>query len=297
MLPGMTRKPRIAIVGAGNLGTALALSLRRAGYSIEAVFARSRASLRKAQKLVKRISAAVFAAPPRAIRADVVWFCVPDAEIGRAAQAFSGAAAWQGRVALHSSGALASDELKALRRQGAKVASVHPMMTFVPGSSVLGSSFEESLTGVPFAIEGDAKAVRVARRIVRDVGGQPYAIRKKDKAAYHAWGTFASPLLVALLRTAEQVAAMAGTPRREARRRMIPILRQTLTNYVTFNAAGAFSGPIIRGDVDTVKQHLRVLKRLPPAYEAYRTLALAASYYLPGRNKIALQRTLRSAGK
>ena len=125
----------------------------------------------------------------------------------------------------------------------------------------------------------------VARRVVEDVGGQAYSIRKKDKAAYHAWGTFASPLFTALLATTEQVAALAGVNRKAAKQRMIPILQQTLANYAAFGAAGAFSGPIVRGDVDTVKRHLRVLRGVPAAREVYSALARSALRYLPAKNK------------
>ena len=199
----------------------------------------------------------------------------------------AGTLRWKGRVALHSSGALTSDELSSLRKRGAAVASVHPLMTFVRRS-------RPSLAGVPFALEGDIVAVRVAARIVKDLGGHAYPIRKAEKAAYHAWGTFASPLFTALLATTEQVAAAAGVTPKAARRRMIPILLQTLANYASFDAAGAFSGPIVRGDVDTVKRHLRVLRKVPAAHEVYVSLARAALDYLPGKNKAALQRALRS---
>ena len=127
------------------------------------------------------------------------------------------------------------------------------------------------------------------------MGGHSYLIRKDNKAAYHAWGTFASPLLTALLATAEQVAAVAGVSRREAKRRMLPILQQTLANYAALDAAGAFSGPIVRGDVDTVKRHLRVLRKVPAAGDVYLSLAGAALAYLPGKNKRALMRELRLA--
>ena len=207
----------VAIVGAGNFGSALALSLQRAGYRIEAVIARSRsASLKKAQRLAEQVGARALV-DPAALRAQLIWFCVPDAEIARVARALAGKIEWKGRVALHSSGALTSDELGALRSRGAAVASVHPLMTFVRGS-------QPSLAGVPFALEGDATAVRVARRVIADVGGYAYPIRKRDKAAYHAWGTFASPLFTALLATTEQVATLAGVKRKAAKRRMIPIL-------------------------------------------------------------------------
>jgi predicted short-subunit dehydrogenase-like oxidoreductase (DUF2520 family) len=160
-------------------------------------------------------------------------------------------------------------------------------MTFVRGS-------RPSLAGVPFALEGDPAAVRVARRVVQDVGGHAYSTRKKDKAAYHAWGTFASPLFTALLATTEQVAVLAGVNRKAARQRMIPILRQTLANYAAFGAAGASSGPIVRGDVDTVKRHLRVLRGTTAAREVYSDLARAALRYLPAKNKNALKRLLDS---
>jgi predicted short-subunit dehydrogenase-like oxidoreductase (DUF2520 family) len=217
----------------------------------------------------------------------VVWLCVPDSRIAGVAGALAKTGNWKGRVAFHSSGALASDELSALRRKGVAVGSLHPMMTFVGGS-------RPSLAGVPFAIEGDAAAVRLARRIVTDLGGHPHAIRKADKAAYHAWGAFASPLFTALLATTERVAGAAGVDAKSAQRRIIPIVLQTLANYASFGAAGAFSGPIIRGDVDTVKRHLRVLRKLPDANRVYLALARAALRYLPAKNKSALARLFDS---
>ena len=289
MLPGMTGKARIAIVGAGNLGSALAVALRRAGYAIDAVVAHSRRSRARARVLGKQTGARV-AASLAGSRADLVWICVPDASITRVADSLGSQIEWKGRIVLHSSGALTSDALSELRARGAAVASVHPLMTFVRGSR---PSFEE----VPFAIEGDAAAVRVARRIVRDLGGEGYSIRKSEKASYHAWGTFASPLLTALLATTEQVAASAGVRGRQARGRMAPILRQTVENYVAFGAPNAFSGPIIRGDVETVKKHLRVLSEHPISRDVYVALARAALEFLPAKNKAALKRLLRSSGR
>lgn len=287
MLPGMAAKPRVAIVGAGNFGTALVLALQRAGYAIDAVIARARGeSLKRAQRLARQVGARAFT-DLSAVRAELIWFCVSDAEIGRAARLFATHVEWKGSVVLHSSGALASDELNALRRRGAAIASVHPLMTFVRGS-------RPSLAGVPFALEGDAAAVRVARRVVRDVGGLAYPIRKRDKVAYHAWGTFASPLFTALLATTENVAVLAGMNRKAAKQRMIPILVQTLANYASFQAGDAFSGPIVRGDVETVKRHLRVLRGLPAAREVYSALAGAALRYLPAKNKSALKKLLES---
>jgi len=298
MLPAMRRRPRITIVGAGNLGAALAMCLRQAGYVIDQiVFRDSRASRRKATALARTVGALAVAIARAAIDSDVVWFCVPDDAIAEVARSVAQKADWKGRVALHSSGALASDELAALQRLGAHVASVHPMMTFVAGSLQTGSSqasSQRSLAGVPFAIEGDVAAVRAGRAIVKELGGKAYAIRRQDKVAYHAWGTFASPLLTALLATTEHVAAAAGLNRREAKRRMLPILQQTLANYAALDAAGAFSGPIVRGDVETIRRHLRVLRKVPAAAEVYAALAKAAVRYLPGRRTRTVRKVLKA---
>lgn len=286
----MTGKPRIAIVGAGNLGSALAVSLRNAGFAIDAVIARStERSVKKARHLAKEIGARALSDADD-LSAELVWFCVPDSEIARAAQTWAPRFRWKGTVALHSSGALTSDELEPLRRRGAAVASVHPLMTFVSGS-------RPALAGVPFAIEGDRRAVQMARRIVRELGGQPFGIRKQDKPAYHAWGTFASPLLTALLATTERVAGLAHVKRKDAVRRMIPILQQTLANYAERGAARSFSGPIIRGDVDTVNLHLKVLRSVPSAREVYGSLARASLEFLPVKHKNALRRLLDSAAE
>lgn len=293
MLPGMNErgKPRVAIVGAGNLASALAVSLRDSGYKIEQIMARGPGPpLQRARRLAREVEAsAVVAGRPR-IHAEVVWFCVPDSSIAGGAESLAAAADWKGRVALHSSGALTADELDSLREAGAAVASVHPMMTFVRGS-------RPSLKDVPFAIEGDRRAVRSARELVRGLGGRIFTIRKEQKDAYHAWGMFASPLLDALLAVAERVAEAAGVRRQMARERMLPILRQTLNNYGRMGAAESFSGPIARGDVATVQKHLGVLRSLPGARDVYIALARAAMRDLPVKNRAGLERVLTAAGR
>lgn len=247
----------IAIVGIGRLGTALTHQLSKAGYRVS--------------KIISRKSPR-----PKRLSADVVWFCVPDAEIARVAETFA-EHLWRGKVAFHSSGVLTSDVLSALHPGGAYVASVHPLMTFVKGSV-------PDLAAVPFAIEGDPSAVRVAQRIVRDLGGRPVEIRKKDKVAYHAFATMVCPLLVSLLSASEKAAALAGLTKAEGRRRMMPIIRQTLRNYEKLGPAGAFSGPIVRGDVETIRAHLKTLAKVPAAKKTYAALAGAALDFLPSRN-------------
>jgi len=270
----MAGRPDIAIVGPGRLGTALALELARAKYHVREIVTRSAGS----RELARAIRAAVTTRPSARLHAQLVWFCVPDREIAKAARGLVTTTDWRGKVAFHASGALSSDELSVLRKRGAAVASVHPMMTFVQGAVPV-------LKGVPFGVEGDAAAVRVARRIVRDLGGEMFIVRPVNKVAYHAWGAFASPLLIAALVTAEQVARAAGLSARNARKNILPIVRQTLANYAQLGPAGAFSGPLVRGDVAIVRKHLGVLKRIPGTAEVYVALARAALRNLPVRER------------
>lgn len=235
-------------------------------------------------RLAREVKAAVSIASRAELNAGVVWFCVPDAKISEAATELANRD-WRGQIALHSSGALSSDLLDALRRKGASVASAHPLMTFVRGS-------RPSLAGVSFAIEGDAAAQRVARQIVRSLGGAAFGIRKQDKIAYHAFATMICPLLISLLATSERVAAQAGISPNDARRRMMPIIRQTLANYERLGAAGSFSGPIVRGDVETIARHLTVLRKAPETRRVYSALAEAALNYLPNQNRSEISRLL-----
>jgi len=289
MLPAMATKPRIAIVGPGRLGSALATNLRRAGYRIAEIVSLKRSG-RKSQLLARRLRARASFHDNAVLDADLIWFCVPDREIAAAARALAPKVEWKTKIAFHSSGALASSELDVLRRRGAGVASVHPMMTFVRGSI-------PSLQGVPFALEGDAGALRIARKVAHDLGGESFKIRANDKVAYHAWGAFASPLLIALLVSAEQVARAAGLSVADARQKMLPILKQTIENYGRLGPAGAFSGPLVRGDAEIVRKHLRALRRIPEAKDVYMALARTAVRHLPVPQRKKLEQALVQAAR
>lgn len=288
MLPAMAAKPAVAIIGPGRLGTALAVELQKAGYRVREIVSRAASrSRRKARELAKVTHARATTSETARLDAGLIWFCVPDREISGAARQLAPRTGWKGKLVFHSSGALASEELDVLRRRGAPVAAVHPLMTFVRGAI-------PALEGVPFGVEGDAAAVRAARAIVRRLGGEAFEVPKNRKAAYHAWGTFTSPLLVAMLVTMEQVARAAGLSKAEARRNMLPIVRQTLANYARLGPAGAFSGPIVRGDAAIVRKHLRALQKVPGSREVYVALARAALRHLPARNRRELESALRA---
>lgn len=275
----------VAVVGAGSLGTALALALHKSGVPVSEIVQRDQSIKTATKRLARAVGARAVTTGKAAFGSRVVWICVGDAAISHVAAEIVSGHEWHGKVVFHSSGALTADELAPLRKAGAHVASVHPMMSFVRG-------VEQSLAGVTFAVQGDEQAVVIAKRVIRQLQGRFVQIEKKDKPLYHAWGAFASPLIIAELAAADRIASKLGLHPELARKTIAPILRQTIENYIAEGAAGAFSGPIVRGDADTVRRHLRALKEIPVAREVYITLARAALRELPAGNRSELAQLL-----
>ena len=284
------KTPTITIVGPGRLGTALALALHQNGFTVSEIIGRDEpASRSRTRSLARRVGARATTVAGARLDCDILWICVQDAAIQSCARTLSQKQAdWKHKIIFHSSGALTSDELEVLKQRGAATASLHPMMTFVSGA-------HPSLAGVTFAGEGDSRALRTAKRIVSRVGGTFVAIEKRAKPMYHAWGAFGSPLLVSLLALAEEVAAVAGLPAKQARKTIAPMLRRTVENYVEHGPVAAFSGPLVRGDTNTVRKHLDVLRSLDGAAEVYRALADAALRLLPVTRREELESLLKEA--
>jgi predicted short-subunit dehydrogenase-like oxidoreductase (DUF2520 family) len=279
-------KPTIMLIGAGNLAQAVGPALKAAGYTIDAIAARQTASSRRrAAMLAKSVRAVSVPLAQARPDADIIWICHTDDALAETARLLARKPGWRGKVVFHSSGALSSDVLAPLKRKGASAASLHPMMTFVPGAT-------PRMDEVPFAVEGDSSAVAMARRIVRDLGAEAFPIRKAAKTLYHALGSFSSPLLVAALATAERVGRASGLSASQTRRVMGPIVRQTLKNYQERGTAAAYGGPMKRGDINTVLRHLKELQRVPGAGEVYRALVKSALIDLPGARKKELMRLL-----
>jgi predicted short-subunit dehydrogenase-like oxidoreductase (DUF2520 family) len=176
--------------------------------------------------------------------------------------------------------------LQAAADAGASVAAVHPMMSFPTRTPV-------PLQGVPFAVEADAAGRRILNAIVRRIGGRPFAVKGAHKALYHAAGVLSSPLLVSHLAAAQHTAALAGFDPGQARRFIEPIVRATLDNFFLRGGAKSFSGPIARGDVQTIRLHLQALEPHPMLAGVYRSLALYALDALPAAGRKKLCASLR----
>ncbi len=282
--------PTVMLIGCGNWGSALGFALEEAGVSLREIVVRKmartgpRAKFRTRRKLLAKAK----------LDADVLWICTSDAAIAgvakQLAKALTDRPIGGKKIVLHSSGALTSTELAALRAVDASVASVHPLMTF-PRRAVAQPS-KRRLAGVSFAIEGDPRACRAARRLVRALGGEPFALPIESKPLYHAFGAFASPMLVTLLTAALGTGVAAGSSAAEARRRMRSIVERTVFNFFAEGPEKSFSGPVARGDTATIARHLEALRPYPRLRATYTELTRLALETLPARNEKQIRQLL-----
>ncbi len=281
----------VTLVGAGNLAHALAELLPRGGYKIAEIVTRSNSP--RAKALGRKVGATTAAIAHARWSGDVVWLAVSDSAIRELASEVAQVAKWNGKTVLHSSGALSSGDLLPFRRRGAQIASAHPMMTFVPGET-------PEMAGVVWTLEGDPVAVGIARQIVGALSGRAVKIDPKHKPLYHAFGAFLSPLLVVHLATAADLALKAGVPRGDLGALMKPIVQRTLANlfmnvHRAKGAGKAFSGPLIRGDDDTIRKHLQSLRKFPRALNLYAALVQSAvDSDLPVKNRRVIADLIRN---
>ncbi|MCA1592904.1 MAG: DUF2520 domain-containing protein [Acidobacteria bacterium] len=255
----------VAIVGAGRLGTALARALAACGYHVAALVARDVRHARRAATL----AGATDAARPLALSAarleqlppaDLLLITTPDDLVTEVAARLAEVVGTtkRVRVALHASGALSSDALSPLRAHGVAVGSMHPLVAV--SDPVAGA---ESLRAAFYCVEGDRRAVRAARGIVRDLGGQSFSVETRDKALYHAAAVLASGHTVSLFDIAANLLARCGLPEKRACEVLLPLLGSTLENLSTWTPARALTGTFARADAATVRRHLDALKKLP----------------------------------
>lgn len=279
-------RPSIGIIGPGRAGLGLALALRGAGLAVAGVHGRRRKSVPRGVRL------SVGGMPPWLGEAGVVLLAVRDDALPGLVRALVRSGLARGCVFLHLSGALTSRVLAPLRARGAAVGAMHPLMTVSDEPRRAAAH----LRGATFAIEGDAAAVRAARRLARAVAAVPVAIRPSGKARYHAGAVFASNYLVTMLATAQAQLVAAGLSEPAARRALAPLARASLANVADHGPLRALTGPVARGDVATLRRHLAALpdetRRLYAAV-GRATLALARRAGLGPARAGAVERLLR----
>jgi predicted short-subunit dehydrogenase-like oxidoreductase (DUF2520 family) len=287
---------KVSIIGAGRVGQALARRASAVGFDIIDVVCRSRRAARKAADFIGA-GVAHAAASAQLEPAELFLISTPDDKIGAGVELLQRSTV-TGAIALHTSGALSSEVLRPLAEQGFAVASCHPLQSF--------ESPERAIRGLDkthFCIEGDAKAVRAARRFVTAIGAHHFEIRTEMKSLYHAAAVMSSGGVTALLNVTLELLARCGLSERKARDVLLPLVEGTLANIRAVGAARALTGPVRRGDAGTVERHREAIAALDTAagggdataWELYRLLA-ERSLPLAGRagtDPVALRRIKR----
>lgn len=259
------QKPRVSIIGAGRLGTALAVALAHQGYSIQSLVARRIQRARKAATLLDEGPQVLAAKQLLSVRpADLFLITVPDDQIAPVAAELSRVEF--DAIALHTSGALASDVLAPLHKRGWQTGSIHPLISVSDSGATLAGAF--------WSVEGDRSALHLGKTIVRDLDGQSFSIRSEDKPLYHAAAVMVSGNVVALFDVALEMLMHCGLSRKTARSILTPLIASTVRSLESKDTAQALTGTFSRGDVETVKRHLAALKskKLSDALELYRLL-------------------------
>lgn len=257
----------LAIVGAGRVGRALGRRLCESGWQIGAVVTRNEASAHSAVRFIGAGSP-LAGMSRRILASTLILIATPDgaiAEVGREL-ARIGDEELRGKVVLHTSGTLDAGVLRAVCDSGASVGSMHPLQTF-SGVGV------PPLEGKVFAIEGDAMAVRTARKVARALGGVPAQIAARDKPLYHAAGALAAGHALVIVEAAIQLLMSLGMKRGEAMRALLPMTRQVLENYERLGPRRSWTGPLARRDYGVVAKHVEALEQYSPEYkDAYQAL-------------------------
>ena len=251
-------KAAVTIIGAGAVGTTLALLLRNSHYPIVSVISRKKTSALKLAKLVqcKKYSSNVAGIHPST---KILLLAVPDSSIAEIAKTIAQKSAldFKSLIVFHTSGSLTSEELKLLQVKGATVCSLHPIQTF-PKQMDAAAPLQR-MHGVWYGVEGNAAAIRFAKNLVKEFNGNAIIIPKEEKILYHIACVLASNYTVALLGAVEKL--LQNTSLQLSLPQLRPLVSASVENAVSIGARHALTGPIARGDELLIQKHIAVLQR------------------------------------
>jgi predicted short-subunit dehydrogenase-like oxidoreductase (DUF2520 family) len=249
----------VGVIGAGRAGTALGVALARAGHTVVAASAVSDASLRRAHA---SFPGALITEPGQVLsRADLVLLTVPDDALpGLVSGLAATGAPVEGRMLAHASGRHGVGVLEPAARLGALPLALHPVMTFTGrGDDV------DRLNGTCFGVTAPDVLRPVAEALVIEMGGEPVFIREENRDLYHAALASAANHLITLIAQATDLLRAAGAA--NPARLLAPLLSASLDNALRFGDAG-LTGPVARGDAETVAAHVAALEATPSASPA-----------------------------
>ena len=278
--PGL---PRVGFVGAGRVGTALGVAFRRAGWPVTAVASRDPGRRDAFVALVPGSKG--FEAPHAVVdESDLLFVTVPDDAISDVA---AGIRLYSGQAIVHTSGVLPAAVLAPAMAAGTEAGSFHPLVAFADLDTALAA-----LPGATVAIEGDEGLLPLLSDLAVATGARPVRVTAAGKAAHHAAAVMAAGGLVAVLDAVAELGGSAGLLGEDRLGAYLGLAGQALENARRLGTAGALTGPIVRGDLGTVRLHLDALRRLAPdVVPLYVALSRRAVAIAQARDGLGPERT------
>ena len=260
---------RIGVVGAGRVGAVLAAALRSAGHEITAVAGESAASRTRAETLLPGVHVDKPTAVARSC--DVLLLTVPDDMLGNVVAMLSASGAIRsGQYVVHTSGKHGVSVLAPAVRRGALGLAMHPAMTFTGTDLDLAR-----LPGCVFGVTAGPDTGELAEQLVGDLGGRMMRVAEDRRTLYHAGLAHGANHLVTLVAQAMDLLRASGAD--DPAGTLRPLLSAALENALSYGDA-ALTGPIVRGDVETVRAHLAdISETAPGTLESYVVMARATA--------------------
>lgn len=257
---------KLGFIGAGTVGTALAVRLQSQDYQLAAVSSRSRTS---AEKLALAAGGCRVFDTNQGVAdsAELVFVTTPDDTITPVVSAVQ----WHsGQSVVHCSGADSTEALAPALKSGARVGVLHPLQTFASVSQAI-----ENIPGSTFALEAEEPLLSTLKDMAGALGGSWIVLKASDKVIYHAAAVIVCNYLVTLLKLSTDLWQTFSIPADQATQALLPLVRGTINNIDNLGIPGCLTGPISRGDSGTVTKHLDALLKLAPAMvPTYRELGI-----------------------
>ncbi len=241
---------RVGIIGVGRVGTALGRALQNAGHAVVAVHAVSTHSQNRAQEFFPATDITTIENVVR--DSDLILFAVPDDVLEKLVSGIAQSHGFRsGQCVAHTSGRYGISILHPAALQGALVMALHPAMTFVGVESDI-----HRLNACPFAVTASDEALAIAQALVYEMGGEPHIISEVDRVRYHAALAHASNHLTTVIVQSEEMLRDVGIENAGAF--LTPLVVASAENALD-RGISALTGPISRGDVETVRAHIAEL--------------------------------------
>ncbi|TWH75606.1 putative short-subunit dehydrogenase-like oxidoreductase (DUF2520 family) [Modestobacter roseus] len=263
--PEAPARLRVGVIGAGRVGSVLGAALAAAGHDVVAAAGLSAATRERAARLLPGVP--LRPADEVVADSDLVVLAVPDDTLPGLVTGLAETGRWRrGQLVFHTSGAHGLAVLEPAERAGVLPLALHPAMTFSGGPEDA-----QRLSASPFGVTSRPEHRAVAEMLVLEMGGEPFWVAEADRRLYHAALVTGANHLVTLVAEAADLLRTAGV---DAPARVLgPLLTAALDNGLRRGDRG-LTGPVSRGDVGTVRDHLETLaERAPESVDAYVALA------------------------